>query len=141
MVYFFKTPSPKAGQSVRFASSPAKSSRQLLGPTNLKSTVSQYLRTDHTNTVMWFSSIVVVEYIPHSSSRSTRTLKMCSVEYYSTALQCSSTSTTKYFSSLSMVQTQKYSGNLFRLCVECSPCSYGAFRTIKTFRDQKVLKD
>ena len=52
MVYFFKTPSPKAGWSVRFASSPAKSGRRLLGPTNLKSTVGQYSCTDHTNTVM-----------------------------------------------------------------------------------------
>ena len=52
MVYFFKTPSPKAGRSVRFASSPVKSGRRLLGPTNLKSTVGQYSRTDHTNTVM-----------------------------------------------------------------------------------------
>ena len=34
MVYFIKTPSPKAGRSVRFASSPAKSGRWLLGPTN-----------------------------------------------------------------------------------------------------------
>ena len=52
MVYFFKTPSPKAGRSVRFASSPVKSGRRLLGPTNPKSTVGQYSRTDHTNTVM-----------------------------------------------------------------------------------------
>ncbi len=52
VVYFFKTPSPKAGRSVRFASSPVKSGRRLLlGPTNLKSTVGQYSRTDHTNTV------------------------------------------------------------------------------------------
>ena len=52
MVYFFKTPSPKAGRSVRFASSPVKSGRRLLGTTNLKSTVGQYSHTDHTNTVM-----------------------------------------------------------------------------------------
>jgi hypothetical protein len=49
MVYLFKTPLPKAGQSVGFASSRAKSSRWLIGPTNLKSTVGQYSRTDHTN--------------------------------------------------------------------------------------------
>jgi hypothetical protein len=55
MVYFFKTPSPKAGRSVRFASSPVKSGRRLLGSTNLKSTVGQYSRTDHTNTVTNFS--------------------------------------------------------------------------------------
>jgi hypothetical protein len=66
MVYFFKTPLPKAGQSTRFASSPAKSgsspaksSRQLLGPTNLKSTVGQYSRTDHSNTVRDLYSTVV----------------------------------------------------------------------------------
>ena len=52
MVYVFKTPSPKAGRSVRFASSPVKSDGRLLGSTNLKSTVGQYSRTDHTNTVM-----------------------------------------------------------------------------------------
>ncbi|KAI2514022.1 hypothetical protein MHU86_406 [Fragilaria crotonensis] len=52
MVYVFKTPSPKAGRSVRFASSPVKSNVRLLGPTNLKSTVGQYSCTDHTNTVM-----------------------------------------------------------------------------------------
>ncbi len=52
MVYFFKTPLPKARQSVRFTSSPAKSGRQLQSPTNLKSTVGQYSRTDHTNTVI-----------------------------------------------------------------------------------------
>jgi hypothetical protein len=51
MVYFFKIPLPKAGQSVRFASSPVKSDRRLLGPTNLKSTVGQYSLTNHTNTV------------------------------------------------------------------------------------------
>ncbi|KAI2510454.1 hypothetical protein MHU86_4027 [Fragilaria crotonensis] len=38
MVYVYKTPSPKAGRSVRFASSPVKSNVRLLGPTNLKST-------------------------------------------------------------------------------------------------------
>jgi hypothetical protein len=54
MVYFFKTPSPKAGRSVRFASSPVKSDRRLLVPTNLKLTVGQYSRTDHTNTVTWY---------------------------------------------------------------------------------------
>ena len=52
MVYVYKTPSPKAGRSVRFASSPVKSNVRLLGPTNLKSTVGQYSCTDHTNTVM-----------------------------------------------------------------------------------------
>ena len=52
MVYLFKSPLPKAGQSVRVASSHVKSGCQLLGPTDLKSTVSQYLRSDHTNTVM-----------------------------------------------------------------------------------------
>ena len=52
MVNFFKTPLIKAGQSVTFASSPAKSGCQLLGPTNLKSTVGQYSCTDHINTVM-----------------------------------------------------------------------------------------
>ncbi|KAI2508340.1 hypothetical protein MHU86_6014 [Fragilaria crotonensis] len=51
MVYVYKTPSPKAGRSVRFAS-PVKSNVRLLGPTNLKSTVGQYSCTDHTNTVM-----------------------------------------------------------------------------------------
>jgi hypothetical protein len=35
-----------------FSFSPAKSGCQLIGPSNLKSTVGQYLRTDHTNTVM-----------------------------------------------------------------------------------------
>jgi hypothetical protein len=67
MVYFFKTPSPKAERSVRFASSPAKSGRQLLGPTNHKSSVGQYSRTDHTNTVTIAGSssllpVVLVEY-------------------------------------------------------------------------------
>ena len=52
MVYVYKTPSPKAGRSVRFASSPVKSNVRLLGSTNLKSTVGQYSCTDHTNTVM-----------------------------------------------------------------------------------------
>jgi hypothetical protein len=52
MVYLFKTPLPKAGQSVRFASSPVTSGRQLLGPYDLKSTVGQYSRTVHTNSVM-----------------------------------------------------------------------------------------
>ena len=51
MVYVYKTPSPKAGRSVRFASSPVKPNVRLLGPTNLKSTVGQYSCTDHTNTV------------------------------------------------------------------------------------------
>jgi hypothetical protein len=56
MVYFFKTSSPKAGQSVRFASSPAKSGRQLLGPTDLKSTVLPVLAyRSQTNTVKTFS--------------------------------------------------------------------------------------
>jgi hypothetical protein len=54
MVYFFKTPLPKAGRSVRFASLPVKSSRQLLGPNNIKSTVGQYSRTDHRNTVKYY---------------------------------------------------------------------------------------
>ena len=52
MVHIFRTPTPKAGRSVTFASSPVKSDGRLLGPTNLKSTVGQYSRTDHTNTVM-----------------------------------------------------------------------------------------
>jgi hypothetical protein len=52
MVFVFKTPSPKAGRSVRFASSPTKSDRRPLGSTNLKSTVGQYSCTKHTNTVM-----------------------------------------------------------------------------------------
>jgi hypothetical protein len=60
MVYFFKTPLPKAGQSIRFASSPIKSGHQLLGPTNLKSTVGQYSRTDHTNTVNYQHTVVTV---------------------------------------------------------------------------------
>ena len=47
MVYVFKTPLPKAGQSVRFASSPTKSDRQPSGSTNLTSTVGQYLYTEH----------------------------------------------------------------------------------------------
>ena len=51
MVHIFRTPTPKAGRSVTFASSPVKSDGRLLGPTNLKSTVGQYSRTDHTNTV------------------------------------------------------------------------------------------
>ncbi|KAI2511544.1 hypothetical protein MHU86_2798 [Fragilaria crotonensis] len=52
MVHIFRTPLPKAGRSVTFASSPVKSDGRLLGPTNLKSTVGLYSRTDHTNTVM-----------------------------------------------------------------------------------------
>ncbi|KAI2495610.1 hypothetical protein MHU86_18884 [Fragilaria crotonensis] len=37
MVHIFRTPTPKAGRSVTFASSPVKSDGRLLGPTNLKS--------------------------------------------------------------------------------------------------------
>jgi hypothetical protein len=58
MVHIFRTPTPKAGRSVTFASSPVKSDGRLLGLTNLKSTVGQYSRTDHTNTVKYQYSTV-----------------------------------------------------------------------------------
>ena len=65
MVYSFKTPSPKkSGRSVTFASSTVKSDGRPVGSTNLRSTVGQYSRTDHTNTVSAY-----LAHLPHRISQ------------------------------------------------------------------------